>query len=99
MVRLTARSEEIKPGVKLTNLEPRIVNWQIKEEKIIVSLDDGREIVTPVQLLTKWGILDNDVKSEQLKKYEIRGEGNIVYFPDIDDVLPVRKIIKGLHTC
>jgi len=43
--------------------------------------------------------LDNDVKPEQLIKYEIKGEGNIIYFPDIDDVLPTRKIIKGLHAC
>ena len=71
----------------------------MKEGKIITSLEDGREIITPFQLLTKWGILDNDVKPKQLEKYEIRGGGNIIYFPDIDDVLPTRKIIKGLHTC
>jgi hypothetical protein len=47
------RLEENQPGIKLTSLEPRIVNWQIKEEKIIVLLDDGREIITPFQLLTK----------------------------------------------
>ena len=84
---------------QLETQEPQITNWQVKEGKIIVLLEDGREIITPFQLLTKWGILDNDVKPEQLIKYEIRGKGNIIYFPDIDDVLPTRKIIKGLHTC
>jgi hypothetical protein len=84
---------------KLENKEPQIINWQIKEEKIITLLDDGREIITPFQLLIKWGILDNDIKSEQLIKYEIRGRGNVIYFSEIDDVLPTRKIIKGLHAC
>ena len=79
--------------------EPKIINWQVKEGKIIVLLEDGREIIIPFQLLTKWGILDKEVKPEQLIKYEIKGEGNIIYFPDIDDILPTRKIIKGLHTC
>lgn len=95
MVRLRERKLE-------TNLlipEPQIINWQVKEGKIITLLDDGREIVTPFQLLIKWGILDNDIKPEQLIKHEIKGGGNIIYFPDIDDVLPTRKIIKGLHTC
>ena len=95
MVRL--REEKLKTDFLFQ--EPQIINWQAKGEKIIVLLGDGREVITPFQLLTKWGILDNDVKPEQLIKYEIKGEGNIIYFPDIDDVLPARKIIKGLHAC
>jgi hypothetical protein len=94
-----ARLEKSQVEIGLKAQEPQIINWQVKEGKIITLLNDGREIITPVQLLTKWGILDNDVKPEQLIKYEIKGGGNIVYFPDIDDVLPTRKIIKGLHTC
>ena len=94
-----ASLEKNHSEIKLEVREPQIINWQIKEEKIITLLDDGREIITPFHLLTKWGILDKEVKPEQLIKYEIKGNGNIIYFPDIDDFLPTRKIIKGLHTC
>ena len=77
----------------------RIINCRISRGKLITELDDEREISIAVSSLTKWGILDDDVKPEQLKNYEIRNEGRIIYFPDIDEVLPAWKVIEGLFSC
>ncbi|WNE40386.1 MAG: hypothetical protein GBAus27B_000453 [Mycoplasmataceae bacterium] len=93
------RLSEIHSNSNFNILEPQIINLQITEGKILVFLQDGREIITPIDLLTKWGILDNDVESAQLEEYELRNQGRVIYFPKIDDVLPTRKIIKGLFVC
>ena len=59
----------------------KIISCQVSKDKLITQLDDGREISILVSLLTKWGILDNGVKPEQLKKYELQNEGRYIYFP------------------
>ncbi|KLL04526.1 MAG: hypothetical protein MRERV_19c006 [Mycoplasmataceae bacterium RV_VA103A] len=76
----------------------KIVSCQIKGGELITQLDDERKIIIPVAALTKWQILEENVKPEQLKNYEIRNEGKIIYFPDIDEVLPSWIIIRGLHS-
>jgi len=77
----------------------KIINCRISRGKLITELDDEREISISVSALTKWRILDENVKPEQLKNYEIRNEGRIIYFPDIDEVLPAWKVIEGLFSC
>jgi len=78
---------------------PRIINCRISRGKLISQLDDGREVVIAVSLLTKWSILGENVKPEQLKKNEIKGKGRLIYFPEIDEVLPTWKITEGLFSC
>ena len=73
-----------------------VVSCKVSEEKLITQLNDGREVSLPISLLTKLGILDEEVKPEQLKKYELQNEGRYIYFPDIDDILPARIISEGL---
>lgn len=77
----------------------KIVNCRISRNKLIARLNDDREVSIPVSLLTEWSVLAKNVKPEQLKRNEIRGEGNLIYFPEIDEALPSWKVIQGLHTC
>ena len=77
----------------------KVIDCRISRGKLITRLDDEREISINVSALTKWKILDEDVKPEQLKNYEIRNEGRIIYFPDVDEILPAWKVIEGLHSC
>lgn len=72
------------------------VSCQVNGEKLITQLNDGREVSLPISLLTKLDILDEEVKPEQLIKYELQNEGRYIYFPDIDDILPARIISEGL---
>lgn len=94
------RLQEITPTAEIKGvIKSKIINCRISRNKLVSQLDDGREISVPVALLTKQSILDKNVKPEQLKNCEIRGEGNLVYFPDIDEALPSWIIIDGLHSC
>ena len=74
----------------------KVISCQIIQEKLFSQLDDGREVIMPIGLLTKWGVLNKDVKPEQLKRHELQNEGRYIYFPEIDDILPARIISEGL---
>lgn len=60
--------------------ETKIINCRISRGKLITQLDDGREISILVDLLTKKNILGENIKSEQLKKYELQNEGRYIYY-------------------
>ena len=95
MVRIREREQLTEPKISIKS-EARIVSCQVVKEKLITKLDDGREVIIAVDLLTKWGVLDKEIKPEQLKKYELQNEGRYIYFPNIDDILPARIISEGL---
>lgn len=77
----------------------KIISLEIQKEKLIARLDDGREVIFPISLLTQLEILNPEIKPEQLKKYELWGDGQAVFFPDIDEVLPTWIISQGLNSC
>ncbi|RHZ35804.1 hypothetical protein GvMRE_Ic5g31 [endosymbiont GvMRE of Glomus versiforme] len=77
----------------------KITGLEIQKEKLIAQLDDGREVIFPISLLTKLEILSPEIKPEQLKKYELWGDGQAIFFPEIDEVLPTWIISQGLSSC
>ena len=96
-------NKEIRQGVKgiypkLNFSQPKIVACQTSKEKLTAKLDDGRKISILLNLLNKWVFGRKDIKSEQLRNYEIWNEGGNIYFPDIDEILPVRILSKGLFS-
>lgn len=77
----------------------KIISLEIQKEKLIAQLDDGREVIFPISLLTQLEIFSAPVKPEQLKKYELWGNGQAVFFPEIDEALPAWIIAQGLNSC
>ena len=77
----------------------KITRFEVQKEKLIAQLDDGREVIFPISLLTKLEILNPEIKPEQLKKYEIWGNGQAIFFPEIDEVIPTWIIAQGLKSC
>ena len=51
-----------------------------------------------VSLINKWMFGGENIKPEELKKYEIWGEGKVIFFPNIDETLPVRIFANGLFS-
>lgn len=49
----------------------KITSLEIQKEKLIAQLDDGREVIFPIFLLTELEIFGSEIKPEQLKKYEL----------------------------
>ena len=94
------RLKEVQPLNKqpIINQEQpiKIISCEIKKGKLITQLDDGREVIVAVNLLTKYGILEEDTKPEQLKKYELQNEGRYIHFTETDEILPARIISKGI---
>jgi hypothetical protein len=74
----------------------KVISCQIKKEKLITQLDDGREVIIVVNLLTEYGILEENTKPEQLKNYELQNQGRYIHFPETDEILPARIISKGI---
>ncbi|CAG8713945.1 4204_t:CDS:2 [Racocetra persica] len=92
MVEIREREQLTEPKISITS-EVRIISCQVVKDKLITQLDDGRKVIIAINLLTKWGVLDKEVKPEQLKSPELHSEGRYVYFPKIDDTLPVRALL------
>jgi len=74
----------------------KVIKCEIKRGKLVTQLDDGREVIIAINLLTKYGILEEDTKPEQLKKYELQNEGRYIHFTETDEILPARIISKGI---
>lgn len=100
-ISIMSRLKEIDKTTKNQIIEQqptRFISCKIIQDKLISELSDGRQVSISVDLLTKWGVLDADIKPEQLKNAKLHNDGRYVYFPEIDDILPVRIICKGLFS-
>jgi hypothetical protein len=63
-----------------------------------VQLDDGREVSMLIVLLNKWIFGKKKIQPKQLTKYELWNESKNIYFPEIDEILPVRIFAQGLFS-
>ena len=77
---------------------PKVVSCWIEGEKLIVQLNDEREIGLPVASLIKCQVIDENIKPEQLKRYELWGEGEAIFFPDADESISTWMIVRGLRS-
>ena len=105
MARLRERTEEVqiskvegKNFFLKEHYHPKIINCQVNKEKITVELEDKREISLPIDLIVKeWFCLEK-VKEKELKNYKIWGGGYTVFFPELDEDIPVRVFTDGLNS-
>ena len=88
--------KEVKKTVAAPNQSKKeeavIIKLEVQEDKLIVQLNDGRELSIPIDWFAKWGV--KGVSANKLKKYEI-WRGRNIYFPKINEVLGVEKFING----
>ncbi|KLL03420.1 MAG: hypothetical protein MRECE_6c015 [Mycoplasmataceae bacterium CE_OT135] len=72
--------------------ELEIISLEIRQDKIIAQLNNGKKPEVPLKWFAKWGV--KNVTAKKLEKYEI-WEGEDIYFPEIDEVLGIEKFISG----
>ena len=69
------RLQEVKQAEKLITpnkiQEVKITDCQVSKDKLVVQLNDGREVSMAVSLINKWMFGGENIKPEELKKYEI----------------------------
>ncbi|WP_428355129.1 DUF2442 domain-containing protein [Methyloprofundus sp.] len=60
---------------------------------IIVELIDGRTISAPLV----WFPRLSQASKEQLENWELLGDGEGIYWPDVDEDLSISGLLKGTH--
>lgn len=70
---------------------PRATEVSTTESELLVRLADGRTIIVP---LTWYPRLFN-ATSEQRAQYELLGDGEFIHWPQIDEDLTVRGLLRG----
>ena len=72
---------------------PLAQNVEFTDDDLVVSLIDGRKVIVPLVWFPR---LTNATKG-QLENYEILGDGEGIYWPEIDEDLSVAGLLRGSH--
>jgi len=68
-------------------------NIKITEVEIIVDLVDGRSISAPLVWFPRLA----KASQKELSHWELLGDGEGIYWPDVDEDLSVRGLLIGVH--
>lgn len=74
-------------------VHPLAQNVEFTDDDLVVSLVDGRKVVVPLVWFPR---LANATK-DQLKHYELLGDGEGIHWPEIDEDLSVGGLLRGSH--
>jgi hypothetical protein len=74
-------------------LHPQAIDIECTDSLLIIELVDGRSISVPLV----WFPRLSKANAEQLKNWEILGDGEGVHWPDIDEDLSVVGLLVGSH--
>jgi len=74
-------------------LHPQAHAIKCTENTLIVELIDGRTISAPLT----WFPRLSQANKAQLENWEILGDGEGIYWPDVDEDLSVAGLLKGTH--
>lgn len=74
-------------------LHPQAHSVKCTMETILVELLDGRTISAPLV----WFPRLSQASGEQLKNWELLGDGEGIHWPDLDEDLSVAGLLAGTH--
>ncbi len=74
------------------NDDPRITSVTVTDEVISATLSDGRTITVP--LAWSWRLAE--ATAEQRARLEIIGNGQGIHWPDIDEDISARGMLRGM---
>ena len=74
-------------------LHPLAYNVKCTDVALVVELVDGRTISVPLV----WFPRLSSASKEQLKNWELLGDGEGIHWPDIDEDLSVVGLLAGTH--
>ena len=78
---------------RAVEMYPLAERVEFSEDKLVVWLVDGRTIMIPLIWFPRLA----SATAEQLRKYEILGDGEGIHWPDIDEDLSVNGLLRGTH--
>jgi Protein of unknown function (DUF2442) len=68
-----------------------IADVQCSDQDLVVSLKDGRRIVTPLW----WYPRLYNATPEQRRRWEVAGRGRGIHWPDVDEDLSLEGMLRG----
>ncbi|MBD3646358.1 MAG: DUF2442 domain-containing protein [Pseudomonadales bacterium] len=71
--------------------QPVATGVTIRNEKLIVELSDGREIVVPISWYPR---LENGTPEER-ERWQLIGKGHGIYWEDLDEDISVAALLAG----
>lgn len=74
-------------------LHPQAQNITCSDSSLIVELVDGRTITAPLI----WFPRLSQASSKELGNWELLGDGEGIYWPDLDEDLSVNGLLIGAH--
>ena len=74
-------------------LHPQAYNVRCTDVALVVELVDGRTITVPLV----WFPRLSSASEEQLKNWELLGDGDGIHWPDIDEDLSITGLLAGAH--
>ena len=77
----------------MIEMHPLAQYVEFTEDELVVSLTDGRTIMIPLVWFPRLA----DATTEQLRKYEILGDGEGIHWPDVDEDLSVEGLLLGVR--
>ena len=74
------------------NVEPRIQSVSVSDDFISARLVDGRTISVPLA----WSWRLTEATPEQRSRFEIIGSGSGIHWPDVDEDISVKGMLRGI---
>ena len=78
-------------GTLALNADERVESVEFSDEFLVVSLKDGRRISVPVE----WYPRLARASREQLANWEICGAGYGIHWPELDEDLSTKGLLRG----
>jgi len=67
------------------------MNVSVTQDELIVDLEDGRRIATPLA----WFPLLLHATDAERQEWELLGDGEIIHWPQVDEDLSVAGLLRG----
>ena len=80
-------------GTLQSEASPTASKVGFTDTELVVSLTDGRTICVPLAWYTRLA----EASTEQLRDYELLGDGDGIYWPQFDEDLSIQGLLQGSH--
>jgi hypothetical protein len=77
-------------SILIVDKSKNAVNLSFTEDKMVVYLEDGREISVPLE----WFVKLRNANKEQLENWRLIGNGEGIHWEDLDEDLLVENLIN-----
>ena len=77
--------------ISAVKLDATAVDVTVTEERLIVTLADGRELSAPLA----WFPRLSEATAEQRRKWRLIGRGHGIHWPDVDEDVSVASLLRA----